>query len=89
MTLKSLGLRTGSYGSLQLQQSNGVLQNHTSSVFPRRSSKVSLSSYREKERERCFPCSCRFVCRRKAGMAILVAFALLAFASGFFTANKG
>ncbi|XP_057540524.1 probable hexosyltransferase MUCI70 [Amaranthus tricolor] len=88
MTLKSLGLRTGSYGSLQLQQSNGVLQNHTSSVFPRRSSKVSLSSYREKERERCFPCSCRFVCRRKAGMAILVAFALLAFASGFFTANK-
>lgn len=89
MTLKSLGLRTGSYGSLQLQQSNGVLQNHTSYVFPRKSSKVLLSSYREKERERCIPFICRYLCRGKVGMVILVVFALLVFASGFFTVNKG
>ncbi|KMS97994.1 hypothetical protein BVRB_4g096760 [Beta vulgaris subsp. vulgaris] len=88
MTLKSLGLRTGSYGSLQLQQSNGVLQNHTSYVFPRKSSKVLLSSYREKERERCIPFICRYLCRGKVGMVILVVFALLVFASGFFTVNK-
>ncbi|KNA08402.1 hypothetical protein SOVF_162920 [Spinacia oleracea] len=88
MTLKSLGLRTGSYGSLQLQQSNGVLQSHTSYVFPRKSSKVLLSSYREKERERCFPFICRYLCRGKVGMVILVVFALLIFASSFFTVSK-
>lgn len=88
MTLKSLGLRTGSYGSLQLQQSNGALHNPTSYVFPRKSSKVQLSSYREKERERCVPFICRYLCRGKVGMVILVVFALLIFASGFFTVNK-
>lgn len=88
MTPKSLGFRTGSYGSLQLQQSNGVLQNHTSYVFPRKSSKLQLSSYREKERERCIPCICRYLCRGKVGMVILVVFALLIFASSFFTVSK-
>ncbi|XP_021754881.1 uncharacterized protein LOC110720174 [Chenopodium quinoa] len=88
MTTKSLGLRTGSNGSLHLQQSNGVLQNHTSYVFPRKSSKVQLSSYREKERERCIPFVCRYLCRGKVGMVILFVFALLIFASGFFTVNK-
>ncbi|KAL9236419.1 hypothetical protein vseg_011094 [Gypsophila vaccaria] len=88
MTPKSLGLRTGSYGSLQLQQSNGVLHSHAATVFPRKPSKVLLSSHREKEKEKCLPCVFRLLCRRKVGMVILACFALLAFASGFFTANK-
>ena len=87
MTPKSLGLRNGSYGSLQPQQSNGALQNHTSYGFPRKSSKVLLS--RHKERERCIACICRYLCRGKVGMVILVVFALLVFASSFFTVSKG
>ncbi|KAH9626016.1 hypothetical protein KSS87_006986 [Heliosperma pusillum] len=88
MTPKSLGLRTGSYGSLQLQQSNGVLHNHAATVFPRKPSKALLSSHREKEKEKCIPCIFRLFCRRKVGMVALACLALLAFASGFFTSNK-
>ncbi|XP_074311096.1 putative hexosyltransferase MUCI70 [Silene latifolia] len=88
MTPKSLGLRTGSYGSLQLQQSNGVLHNHAATIFPRKPSKVLLSSHREKEKEKCIPCIFRLLCRRKVGMVILACFAVLAFASSFFTSNK-
>ncbi|KAJ8426395.1 hypothetical protein Cgig2_010938 [Carnegiea gigantea] len=81
MTLKSLGVRTGSYGSLQPQQSNDVFQNHASPLFSRKPSKLLLSSYREKEKE-------KYLCRRKVGMVILGGLALLAFAFGFFTVNK-
>ncbi|XP_059662647.1 probable hexosyltransferase MUCI70 isoform X2 [Cornus florida] len=45
-----------------------------------------LSGSREKER--FFSFVCRYLCRRRVGMLILVIFALLAFMSGFFTVNK-
>uniref|UniRef100_A0A7C9EV00 TOD1/MUCI70 glycosyltransferase-like domain-containing protein n=1 Tax=Opuntia streptacantha TaxID=393608 RepID=A0A7C9EV00_OPUST len=88
MTLKSLGLRTGSYGSLQPQQSNDVFQNHASPLFSRKPSKLVLSGHREKEKEKCISFMCRYLCRRKVGMVILVGLALLGFAFGFFTVNK-
>ncbi|KAK2968449.1 hypothetical protein RJ640_004455 [Escallonia rubra] len=78
MTGGSLGLRTGSYGSLQQQVQNGGLQSQHLFVV-RKPSKMSLSGSREKE---------RYLCRRKVGMLILVLFALLAFMAGFFTVNK-
>uniref|UniRef100_A0A5B7BDK8 TOD1/MUCI70 glycosyltransferase-like domain-containing protein n=1 Tax=Davidia involucrata TaxID=16924 RepID=A0A5B7BDK8_DAVIN len=85
MTGGSLGLRTGSYGSLQQQAQNGVLQ--TQNLFAlRKPSKMSLSGSREKER--FLPLICRYLGRRKVGMLILAAFALLAFMTGFFTVNK-
>ncbi|GAB4846425.1 hypothetical protein Ancab_025430 [Ancistrocladus abbreviatus] len=86
MTGKSLGFRTGSYGSLQQQQSNGVLQNHATSLLVRKNSKLLLSNYREKER--LLPYLCRCLCRMRVGMAILFSFAVLAFLWGFFTVNK-
>lgn len=86
MTGKSLGFRTGSYGSLQLQQANSVLQNHAVSIIARKSSKVQISNHREKER--FIPCIFRYLCRRKVGMMILVGCAILAFFSSFFSVNK-
>ncbi|GAB4849512.1 hypothetical protein Ancab_004306 [Ancistrocladus abbreviatus] len=86
MTGKSLEFRTGSYGSLQQQQSNGVLHNHATALLIRKNSKVLLSNYREKERFVLY--ACRYLCRRRVGMVILVSFAFLAFLSGFFTINK-
>ncbi|KAA8523905.1 hypothetical protein F0562_010328 [Nyssa sinensis] len=85
MTGGSLGLRTASYGSLQPHAQNGVLQTQNSFIL-RKTSKMSLSGSREKER--FLPLICRYLGRRKVGMLILAAFALLAFMIGFFTANK-
>lgn len=84
-----MGLRTGSYGSLQQQYftQNGVLQTQSNSIIVRKPSKMSLSGSREKER--LLPIICRYISRKKVGMFILVAFALLAFISGFSTVNKG
>ncbi|KAI8011251.1 hypothetical protein LOK49_LG06G00737 [Camellia lanceoleosa] len=84
MTGGSLGLRTASYGSVQ-QAHNGVFQLriHPSSCKP---SKMSLSGSREKEMS--LPFICRYLTRRKVGMLILVAFALLAFLIGFIAVNK-
>lgn len=81
MTGGSLGLRTGSYGSLH----NGVLRTQTSFIA-RKPSKMLLSSSREKER--AVPSICRYLGRGRVVMLILFVFALLAFISGFFTANK-
>lgn len=76
-----MGLRTGSYGSLQIQ--NGVLH----STQARKPSKMLLSSSREKEKLLMF--ICRYVGRRRVAMLLLVALALLVFVFGSFTVNKG
>ncbi|CAL9084580.1 unnamed protein product [Musa textilis] len=72
MTGGSLGLRSGSYGSLQPQLQNGV------AVFPtqlppilvRKTSRMSLSGSREKER--ILPRIFKFAGRRKVGMLLLL-----------------
>lgn len=82
MTGGSLGLRlSGSCGSLQQHAQNGYF------YLPRRHSKTFLIGYKEKER--ALPSTVRCLSRRKVGMLILVAFALLALMTGFFTINKG
>ncbi|XP_040985832.1 probable hexosyltransferase MUCI70 isoform X1 [Juglans microcarpa x Juglans regia] len=82
MTGASLGLRTGSYGSLQQQIQNSVLQ----TTQARKPSKMLLSSSREKEKLLIF--ICRYVVRRRVAMLLLVALALLVFVFGSFTVNK-
>ncbi|KAG2677821.1 hypothetical protein I3760_12G114700 [Carya illinoinensis] len=82
MTGGSLGLRTGSYGSLQQQIQNGTLQ--TSQA--RKPSKMLLSSSREKEK--LLPLICRYVGRRRVAMLLLIVLALLVFVFGSFTVNK-
>ncbi|KAF5460971.1 hypothetical protein F2P56_020803 [Juglans regia] len=82
MTGGSLGLRTGSYGSLQQQIQNGTLQ--TSQA--RKPSKMLLSSSREKEK--LLPFICRYVGRRRVAMLLLIVLALLVFVFGSFTVNK-
>ncbi|KAI8552563.1 hypothetical protein RHMOL_Rhmol06G0276500 [Rhododendron molle] len=84
MTGGSLGLRTGSYGSLHLGQ-NGVLQTQNSFIV-RKPSRMSLSGSREKER--FLHLIWRYLGRRKVGMLILAVFALLAFLTGFITVHK-
>ncbi|XP_062011364.1 probable hexosyltransferase MUCI70 isoform X1 [Rosa rugosa] len=89
MTGGSLGLRTGSYGSLQLQQiQNGfppILQT-TPPPLARKPSKVLLAS---REKERVLPFVCRFLGRKKVIMLLLVVLALLVFVSNSFNVNKG
>ncbi|KAM6584735.1 hypothetical protein CsatB_011737 [Cannabis sativa] len=84
MTGGPLGLRTGSYGSLQ--QQNGFSNYQSTPVLVRKSSKLLLSSSREKEKLR--PLLCRFFGRRKVAMLLLVFLALLVFVFGSFTVNK-
>ncbi|PKI37631.1 hypothetical protein CRG98_041924 [Punica granatum] len=87
MSGASLGLRTGSYGSLQqlhLHLQNGALHNQPGMV--RKPSKMALSSSREKER--CLSLLCRYLGRRKVAMLLLVVLALLVFVFGSFTVNK-
>ncbi|XP_059661511.1 probable hexosyltransferase MUCI70 [Cornus florida] len=79
MTGGSLGLRTGSYGSLQ--QLNGVLRTQNSFTL-RKSPKMCLFGSRVKERFLAF--TYRYLGKRKVGMLVLVVFALLAFMTGFF-----
>ncbi|KAH0744253.1 hypothetical protein KY290_032246 [Solanum tuberosum] len=86
MTGWSLGLRTVSDGSLQQLAQNGVLYSHSNSFVPRKGSKTSLSSYREKEK--FLPSIFRFLVRKQVGMLILAAFALLAFLTAFWMVNK-
>ncbi|XP_016581223.2 probable hexosyltransferase MUCI70 isoform X2 [Capsicum annuum] len=85
MTGWSLGLRTGSDGSLQQLAQNGVYHSQNS-FFSRKGSKTSLSGFREKEK--WLPSICRFLVRKQVGMLILVVFALLAFVVGFSMVNK-
>ena len=85
MTGGSLGLRSGSYGSLQhLQNGSFHLQPQ---YVGRKPSKMLPSGAREKEK--IFPLRCRFLCSTRVGMLILVVFASLVFLSGFSTVNKG
>lgn len=87
MTGWSLGLRTVSDGSLQQLAQNGVLYSHSNSFVSRKGSKISLSTYREKEK--FLPSIFRFLVRKQVGMLILAAFALLAFLTAFWMVNKG
>ncbi|XWS52066.1 hypothetical protein CRYUN_Cryun11dG0035400 [Craigia yunnanensis] len=91
MTGGSLGLRSGSYGSLQ--NTNGVIAGggglwHPKSLGTiRKSSTKMLSGSREKERSLPYVW-CRYLGRRKVSMLLLVAFTLLVFVLGSFVVNK-
>lgn len=85
MTGGLLGLRSGSYGSLQHLQ-NGAFHPQPQFVG-RKPSKMLPSGSREKER--LLPYLFRFLSRRRVGMLILVGFAFLVFLSGFSTVSKG
>ncbi|XP_021287724.1 uncharacterized protein LOC110419144 [Herrania umbratica] len=91
MTGGSLGLRTGSYGSLQNINSvvvgGGGLLQPKSLVSLRKNSTKMLSGSREKERSLPY-IWCRYLGRRKVSMLLLVAFALLVFVLGSFVVNK-
>lgn len=84
MTGVSLDLRTQSYGSPQ-QVQNGSLQTQNGFIA-RKASRMSLTGSREKDK--FLPFLCRYLSRKKVVMIILGSFALLAFLSGFFTANR-
>ncbi|KAK8542735.1 hypothetical protein V6N12_015318 [Hibiscus sabdariffa] len=84
----SLGLRTGSNGSLQsIKTGNGRLLHSKSFGSARKNSIMMLSGSREKERS--LP-SVRYRClgRRKVSMLLLVALALLVFVLGSFVVSK-
>ncbi|XP_010542286.1 PREDICTED: uncharacterized protein LOC104815554 isoform X2 [Tarenaya hassleriana] len=89
MTGQSLGLRNGSYGTLQLP--NGgipLLQTTKLSTFSRRaSSKMLTSSSKEKERSLSSLC-CWCLGRRRVAMLLLLILALVVFVLGSFTVNK-
>ncbi|XP_027342229.1 uncharacterized protein LOC113855013 [Abrus precatorius] len=82
MTGVSLGLRTGSYGSLQLLQSGNV-----SPMLVRRPSKALL--YNPREKERGYPLICRHLGRGKVAMLLMLGLGLCLFAFGCFTVYKG
>ncbi|XP_071698291.1 probable hexosyltransferase MUCI70 [Rutidosis leptorrhynchoides] len=84
MTGMPLDLRTQSYGSPQ-QLQNGLLQTQNGFIV-RKASRMSLAGSREKEK--FLPFLCRYLTRKKVVMMILGSFALLAFLSGFFNANR-
>ncbi|KAE8125814.1 hypothetical protein FH972_020585 [Carpinus fangiana] len=87
MTGGSLGLRTGSYGSLQQQVQNGFLPaTQTTPILVRKPTKMLFSSSREKERILLF--ICRYAGRRRVAMLLLVILALLVFVFGSFMVNK-
>lgn len=86
MTGGSLGLRTGSYASLQQQLQNGALQNPAISPFAHKPWKPNLSSSRE--RERVLPLVCRYFGRRRVAMLLLFVLALLVFVFGSFAVSR-
>ena len=81
----SSGLRSLSFGSLQLHSQNGGLQSQNSSTL--RKTSRTLSGSREKERY--LPFIFKYLGRRKVIMLILVIIAILALTTGFLTASKG
>ncbi|XP_061347951.1 probable hexosyltransferase MUCI70 [Gastrolobium bilobum] len=87
MTGVSLGLRTGSYGSLQLLQNGNVSQIHAVPMLVRRPSKALL--YNPRERERVCPLICRHLGRGKVAMLLMVVFGFLVFVFGCFTVYRG
>ncbi|XP_012573115.1 probable hexosyltransferase MUCI70 [Cicer arietinum] len=80
----SLGLRTGSYGNLQLIQNGNVSQ---VPVLVRRPSKALL--YNPKDKERGCPYVCRHLGRGKVAMLLMLLFGLFIFVFGCFTLYKG
>ncbi|KAF8391344.1 hypothetical protein HHK36_023648 [Tetracentron sinense] len=86
MTGGSLGLRTGSYGSLQQQLQNSVLPIQTTPIILRKPSKMLMTGSREKER--FLLRICKFVGRRKVGMLLLGFVSALVFISVLST-DKG
>lgn len=87
MTGGSLGLRTGSYTSLQQHLQNGALQSSATSLLVHKPSKSILSSSRE--RERVIPLFCRYFGRRRVAMLLLFILALLVFVFGSFAVSRG
>ncbi|MFS7984447.1 hypothetical protein Hanom_Chr11g00986561 [Helianthus anomalus] len=85
MTGVPLDLRPQSYGSPQ-QPQNGSLQTQNGFATARKPSRMSLTGSREKDK--FLPFLCRYLSRKKIVMMILGLFALMAFLSGFFNANR-
>ncbi|XP_031488104.1 probable hexosyltransferase MUCI70 [Nymphaea colorata] len=85
MTGGSLGLRTGSYGSLQQQQ-----QSPNNSILPiqQTSPLVVRKPLKMCSKERFLPRICKLFGRRRAGMLILAAVSLLVFLSLFTSLYK-
>ncbi|XP_042389791.1 probable hexosyltransferase MUCI70 isoform X1 [Zingiber officinale] len=78
MTGVSLGVRSGSYGSLQQQTQNGSLfLSQLQPVTVRKPAKMSLSGSREKER--IWVRICKFAGRRKVGMLLLLVVSVAVF----------
>ncbi|OIV92407.1 hypothetical protein TanjilG_23007 [Lupinus angustifolius] len=91
MTGVSLGLRTGSNGSLQQLQNGNVLQQQPMALSPRlvrRPSKTLLYNPREKERV-CPFIICRHIGRGSVAMLLMIALGFSAFVFGCFTLYKG
>ncbi|XP_077251053.1 putative hexosyltransferase MUCI70 [Tasmannia lanceolata] len=87
MTGGSLGLRTGSYGSLQQQLQNSVvLPIQTTPIVVRKPSKMLLSGSREKEK--FLPWICKIASRRRVGMLLLVLVSVVVFMSLMSALNK-
>ncbi|XP_047311730.1 probable hexosyltransferase MUCI70 [Impatiens glandulifera] len=84
MTGVSLGLRTGSYGSLQSARNVGLQANN--GYVARRTSRASLSASRDKER--WFTHIRRFIGRKEGGMLILFIIASFFWLAGFFTVYR-
>ncbi|XP_043689711.1 probable hexosyltransferase MUCI70 [Telopea speciosissima] len=87
MTGTSLGLRTGSYGSLQPQVQNSVLLPfQTTPIVLRKPSKMFVPGSREKER--FLQRICKFAGRRRVGMLLLVVVSVLVFMSVLSAVSK-
>lgn len=84
MTGVSLGVRTGSYGTL-LQQQNGTVS--PKPLLVRRPSKTLL--YNPREKERGFFFVCRLLGRGKVAMLLMLALGLCVFVFGCFTVYRG
>lgn len=87
MTGGSLGLRTGSYGSLPQQQTTNGVVRAQNFIVVRKPAKLSLSGSREKER--LMPYILRHLVRRNVIMVILLITAFAFCMTGFFKVNRG
>lgn len=86
MTGGSLGLRTGSYGSLPQQQTTNGVVRAQNFIVVRKPAKLSLSGSREKER--LMPYILRHLVRRNVIMVILLITAFAFCMTGFFKVNR-
>lgn len=90
MTGGSLGLRSGSYGSLQQVHNNAAIAlpiNTTPPVSVRKNSKMLLPGYREKDRRLSW--ICKLASRKKVGMSLLVIISIAVVLSFLFSISKG